>query len=239
MGLAMRECLLPSSPGASWLLNKFFPAFFLFLSGCSFGSGNIQTKFSSDLETRRIRRIAVVSPAMTSSEQKTKIPFSSISASEAKPSDQGAPEVLARLIYSTMAPMSGWQIVADSEVREIGQSLPGGNEATRLRRIGEMVYADAVLTGRILRYRERVGNELGAKSPASVAFVLELVDVRRGDVIWSARFDETQRSLSENIFAIGDVISQGGVKWLTAEQLTHEGVKKAIAQLHQILIRNG
>lgn len=137
-----------------------------------------------------------------------------------------------------MASMSGWQIVADSEVREIAQTLPGSNEITRLRKIGEMVYADAVLTGRVLRYRERVGNELGAKSPASVAFVLELVDVRRGDVVWSARFDETQRSLSENIFAIGDIISQGGVKWLSAEQLTHEGVKKAVAQLHQILVRN-
>jgi hypothetical protein len=99
-----------------------------------------------------------------------------------------------------------------------------------------MVYADAVITGRMQRFRERVGDEWGAKSPASVAFVLELVDVRRGDLIWSARFDETQKSLSENIFAIGD-IRQRGVRWLSAEQLTREGVKKAIGQLHQILAR--
>ncbi|HME62306.1 MAG TPA: hypothetical protein VKH62_13770, partial [Candidatus Binatia bacterium] len=70
----------------------------------------------------------------------------------------------------------------------------------------------------------------------SVAFVLDLIDVRRGDVIWSARFDETQKSLSENIFAIGD-IGQRGVRWLTAEQLTQEGVRKALAQLHQIIAR--
>jgi hypothetical protein len=81
-----------------------------------------------------------------------------------------------------------------------------------------------------------VGDEWGAKSPASVAFVLDLIDVRRGDVIWSARFDETQKSLSENIFAIGD-IGQRGVRWLTAEQLTQEGVRKALAQLHQIIAR--
>lgn len=234
----MREFFSPRWCGSLRLLNKFVPAFCLFLSGCSFGPGNIQTKFSADLEARRIRRIAVIPPAITSTEQKSKIPFSSVSTSDTKPSQQEAPEVLARLVYSTMAPMSGWQIVADSEVREIAQTLPDGNEITRLRKIGEMVYADAVLTGRIFRYRERVGNELGAKSPASVAFVLELVDVRRGDVVWSGRFDETQRSLSENIFAIGDIISQGGVKWLSAEQLTHEGVKKAVSQLHQILIRN-
>jgi TolB-like protein len=81
-----------------------------------------------------------------------------------------------------------------------------------------------------------VGDEWGAKSPASVAFVLDLIDVRRGDVIWSARFDETQKSLSENIFAIGD-IGQRGVRWLTAEQLTQEGVRKALAQLHQLIAR--
>jgi hypothetical protein len=93
-----------------------------------------------------------------------------------------------------------------------------------------------VITGSMQRFRERVGDEWGAKSPASVAFVLELVDVRRGDVIWSARFDETQQSLSENIFALGD-ISQRGVRWLSAEQLTQEGVKKAVGQLHQIIAR--
>jgi TolB-like protein len=69
-----------------------------------------------------------------------------------------------------------------------------------------------------------------------VAFVLDLVDVRRGDVIWTARFDETQKSLSENIFALGD-IGQRGVRWLSAEQLTQEGVKKSIGQLHQIIGR--
>jgi hypothetical protein len=106
----------------------------------------------------------------------------------------------------------------------------------RLRRLGEMVYADAVIAGRIQRYRERIGDEWGAKSPASVAFVLELVDARRGDVIWTARFDETQKSLSENIFAIAD-IGQRGIRWLTADQLAEEGVKKAIGQLHEIIAR--
>ena len=77
----------------------------------------------------------------------------------------------------------------------------------------------------------------GAKSPASVAFVVDLVDVRRGDVVWSARFDETQKSLSENIFAIGEV-SQRGIGWLSADQLMLEGVKKAVNELYQILVRN-
>ena len=216
-------------------LSLIFSLTVLLAAGCSFGSGNIETKHSSDLEARRIRRIAVVPQGNTNAEAKPKVPFTSVSASDLKSSEQETSDVLARLVYSTMTSMPGWQIVSESEVRDSTQSSGEGNELARVRKIGEMVYADAILTGRVLRYRERVGNEFGAKSPASVAFTLNLIDVRRGDTIWSARFDETQRSLSENIFGIGDIMSQGGIKWLTAEQLTREGVKKAMAQLHEAL----
>ena len=69
-----------------------------------------------------------------------------------------------------------------------------------------------------------------------MSFVLDLVDVRRGDVIWSATYDETQKSLTENIFALGDIGTRG-VRWLSAEQLAQEGVKKAVGQLHQMIAR--
>jgi hypothetical protein len=147
-----------------------------------------------------------------------------------------ATEMLAKQIYAAMASLPNWQIVADSEVQQVEQMKPAVTGPARLRQIGEMVFADAVIVGRLQRFRERVGDDWGVKSPASVAFVLDLVDVRRGDVIWSARFDETQKALSENIFALGD-ISQRGVRWLSAEQLTVNGVKKAVGQLHQILAR--
>ncbi|MPZ75756.1 MAG: hypothetical protein GEU77_04470 [Deltaproteobacteria bacterium] len=204
-------------------------------AGCSFGSGNLQSKYSTDLESRRIRRIAVLPPE-THAPAATKTPSLERPLTEAPSSQKDAPETLAKQIYSTMASLPNWQIVADTEVQEVDRMRPFPNSAARLREIGEMVFADAVMVGRIQRFRERVGDDWGVKSPASVAFVLDLVDVRRGDVIWSARFDETQKALSENILAIGD-ISQRGVRWLSAEQLTRDGVKKAVDQLHQILTR--
>ena len=205
--------------------------------GCSFTAGNLQSRRSTDLEARKIRRIAVLPPASMAPGQKPPGPFAQSSPAEPRTLEKGAPDNLARLLYSTMASMSNWQIVSESEVREIGQSVRAPSEAARLKQIGERVYADAVITGTVQRFRERVGDEWGVKSPASVAFVLDLVDVRRGDVVWSARFDETQKSLSENILAIGE-IGHRGVRWLTAEQLAHEGIKKAVAQLHQILVRS-
>jgi TolB-like protein len=209
-------------------------SFIFFFGACSFGPGNIQSRHSADLASRKIKRIAVLPPHAETTERKVSALGSP--AGEVKVPEKEATETLARLIYMAMAPMPNWQIVAESEVREANPS-GAANETARLRRIGEMVYADAVVTGRVLRFRERIGDEWGAKSPASVAFVLELWDVKRGDMVWSARFDETQKPLSENIFAIGD-ISQRGVRWLTAEQLTYDGVKKAVGQLQQALSRS-
>lgn len=195
------------------------------LPGCSFGSGNLQSKQSNDLETRRIRRIAVLPPETSST------------AAPAQSQQNNPAEMLAKQLYSAMASLPNWQIVAESEVKQVEQMKPGITDAARLRQIGELVFADAVMVGRVLRFRERIGDDWGVKSPASVAFVLDLIDVRRGDVIWSARFDETQKALSENIFGLGD-IGQRGVRWLRAEQLAMDGVKKAVGQLHQILARS-
>ena len=204
------------------------------VSACSIAPATLQSKQSSDLEGRRIRRIAVLPPAMTVAAPAPSVPFGA--APVARTSEKEAPESLARFVHSSMVALPNWQVVSESEVREAVASVPPSDEATRLKRIGERVYADAVMMSRVQRYRERVGDEWGAKSPASVAFILDLVDVRRGDIVWTARFDETQKSLSESIFSLGDV-SQRGVRWLSADQLANEGVKKAIGQLHDVLAR--
>jgi TolB-like protein len=216
------------------MLNKLILLILLCCS-CSLGPVNLQSRHSSDLEARALRRIAVLPPGAAAG-QKAKIPFTT-PVGEMRASEREAPDLLAKLVHTAMATLGNWQIVAESEVREVD---PGGasiSDAARLRHIGEMVYADAVMSGTMLRFRERVGEDWGAKSPASVAFILELVDVRRGDVVWSARYDETQKSLSENIFAVFDV-GQRGLRWLSAEELTHDGVRKAVGQLHQILTRS-
>jgi hypothetical protein len=203
------------------------------LTSCSFGSGNLQSRRATDLESRHIRRIAVIPPGEDITLRQKPLPGTT----EPKNPERDAPETLARIVYSAMAAMPNWQIISDSEVREVSQGVKVVDDHARLRQLGEMVYADAVIVSHVRRYRERIGDEWGAKSPASVAFVLDLVDVRRGDVVWSASFDETQKSLSENIFALGD-ITQRGVRWLTADQLAQDGVKKAIAQLHQMIARS-
>lgn len=214
---------------------KTISLFLAFLYSCSFAPGNLQSKRSSDLESRGIRRIAVI-PAEPTAADAVKTGSPAQAQSDPASVHKEASEILTRQLYAAMASLPNWQIVADTEVEQVEQMIAGAAGANRLKQIGEMVFADAVMIGRMQRFRERVGDEWGARSPASVSFVLDLIDVRRGDIIWTARFDETQKALSENIFALGQV-SQRGIRWLSAEQLANDGVRQAIGQLHQILTR--
>ena len=208
---------------------------YFLLAACSFAPANIRSRQSTDLNQRGIRRIAVLPPvAMLAAEPKPAVPYTAAPPDSRTASEREAPLTLARSLYSNMAVMEPWQIVSESEVREVGETVTSGTEAARILKIGELVYADAVLTSRVIRFRERIGDHWGVKSPASVAFVVDLVDVKRGDVVWSARFDETQRSLTENLLGIGDV-GHRGIKWLSAGELTADGARKIVAQLHQAL----
>jgi hypothetical protein len=210
-------------------MRLFLPALFL-LAACGIGPGTFDSKYNTDLEARKIKRIAVFPLETLAGEEKARVPFSPDTA------DNSPAALISRQLYTTLSQSPNWQMISDREVREMRPLVPPGSPEARARRLGQLVYADAVISGRVLRFREREGEALGVKSPASVAFVLELWDVKRGDSIWTARFDETQKALSENLFALGQVGSRG-VRWLTAEELAREGVKKAVADLHQALYR--
>lgn len=90
-------------------------------------------------------------------------------------------------------------------------------------KVGRGLGVDAVVIGGVYRYEERVGSPIGVQSPASAAFDAHLVDVAEGRIIWSGRFDETQHSLSENLFKIGSFV-KGGAQWVTVERWTEIGI---------------
>ena len=85
--------------------------------------------------------------------------------------------------------------------------------------------ADMVLVGFVYRFRERLGHGYGAESPASVDFGMHLIRVTDSRLIWSAHFDETQKSLGDNLFNLGSFLSRGG-RWITAEELALSGLEE-------------
>jgi hypothetical protein len=93
------------------------------------------------------------------------------------------------------------------------------------QRTGKALGADTVMVGFVWRFRQRVGGAAGVETPASVAFALYLIDVETGRVRWDGDFNETQRSLSENILEAGKFLKRGG-RWLTALELARSGVEE-------------
>lgn len=89
---------------------------------------------------------------------------------------------------------------------------------------------DAAIVGFIYRYREREGSDYAVSSPALVSFDLFLLDVRKGEVKSKYLVDIEQKSLSENLLGIIE-LKKTGLRWVKANVLAREGVKKAIEHL--------
>jgi hypothetical protein len=92
-------------------------------------------------------------------------------------------------------------------------------------KLGESLEANLMVAGTVWRYQERSGSAVGAISPSSVAFVVYLIDVASGKILWKGNFNETQRSLSENVLDTWAFIKKGA-KWLSADELARYGVRE-------------
>jgi len=143
----------------------------------------------------------------------------------------GAQRVVTAQVYSVLASSSKWRFVPDLTVTQALAKIDSkGGLESRARDLGKVVGADAVLYGTVSRYKDRVGGEYGASEPASVSFTLSLVSVATGKVLWTRSFDETQQSLSSNLFNWWQ-FWRGGPRWFTAEQFTHLGVERLLDDL--------
>ena len=89
--------------------------------------------------------------------------------------------------------------------------------------IGKALSAEGVLGGHVYRWREREGTDYAAKRPASVAFDLYLMNIEGGMILWKARFDKTQISLTENLLDLQTFLKAKG-RWMTAEELAEIGL---------------
>jgi hypothetical protein len=93
--------------------------------------------------------------------------------------------------------------------------------------VGRELQAKAVLGGLLYRYRERVGTPYSVSQAASIGFDLHLVRTSDGAVLWSGRFDETQKTLTENVFNIFRFFRRG-VRWLSADEFAAQAVAETL-----------
>lgn len=139
-----------------------------------------------------------------------------------------AHRLLTDLLISALHRYTAFQTVPSQEapaVRDALQSAAGSRQGplATLARTGRMMKADLVIQGYVYRFRDRVGKDFAAESPASVAFDLHLVDCVEQRVVWSGYFDETQQTLVEDLGYIGTFFRRGG-RWVTAEEMAREAM---------------
>jgi hypothetical protein len=94
--------------------------------------------------------------------------------------------------------------------------------STATRKFG----ASAVLLGQVYRWRDRSGGRRGTSHAASVGYEMTLHEAPSGRRLWSSRFDETQRPITENVFN-APRYPGGGTRWLTAAELARWGADAA------------
>lgn len=105
----------------------------------------------------------------------------------------------------------------------------GGFEETfrrfLLKSVQEMG-AEAVISGVVYRYKERVGEAFGAEEPASIAFSVFMLE-NQGNVLFAGVVDKTQKELLGNITDVGYYV-KGGLTWWPVERLGRFGMDEVV-----------
>ncbi len=151
------------------------------------------------------------------------------------------PPVSAEVVNKMTAKLfEGVRKVADCELISPGKargvysrlisSDPGRTQFEILQQIGQAFSADAVLVGYLYRWRERVGSDLAAEQPSSVAFDLSLIRSEDGAVLWREKFDKTQKSLAANLLEWNTFVKGRG-RWMTAEKLAVLGLEGMLSRI--------
>jgi hypothetical protein len=103
---------------------------------------------------------------------------------------------------------------------------------SRAQALGESLAAQGTLFGVVSRFEDSDGSRFGASRPSSVGFKLWLFNIERREVVWSASYQNTEQSLSENLFRVKEVLKEG-VGFRSSAQLARYGFTEAAKELER------
>jgi len=148
-----------------------------------------------------------------------------------------AAQSITAAIYARANELGGWEVTPQDDVDAALQQLPPLTVADldqNALALGRKLAADGVIYGTVNRYRERVGFDYAAQSPAAVAFMLSFVDENSKQVVWTAKFAREQKALSQNILDLPNFVSHGA-RWVRAHDIAVEGINGALDNLQSKL----
>jgi hypothetical protein len=138
-----------------------------------------------------------------------------------------ADKTLTRYVQKSLEARYGEKVipleVAIKVYKEIPQDDTKDTPRSLARKVGEALNVNFIIVGTVWRYRDRPRDDVEAQRGASVAFDVYLIEVSSGKTVWKAKFDETQRPLTEDVRG-AKVLLKKGAKWLSADELARYGV---------------
>jgi TolB-like protein len=144
---------------------------------------------------------------------------------------------LSESLFEKLTKKNGRKWVSPREAASAFSRLASSNPTLTDRdiyvRIAKALSAEGVLGGHVYRLHDREGTDYAASHPASVAFDLYLMSAGDGAVLWKARFDKTQISLSENLFDIQTFFKAKG-RWMTAGELAEIGLDEMVERFSEV-----
>ncbi|MFO7494942.1 MAG: hypothetical protein R6X05_04820 [Desulfobacterales bacterium] len=144
----------------------------------------------------------------------------------------GADDFLTEQLMAALTARGDFELIPPDAAGGVVQQLvsPDGRPLpplALLQDVGREMDADAILLGRVYRFEERIGAKFSAQRPASVTFDLLLIRVADGRILWTGRFEETQKSLSENLFNLGTFVRRGA-RWISAQEMAQTGLEQML-----------
>jgi hypothetical protein len=145
----------------------------------------------------------------------------------------GAQESLTRYMQASLEKRLGERMIPLGKTLKAYEGLVKDQTTDSPRSLavmlGRELKADHVIVGTVWRYRERTGTPRASSSPASVAFVVYIINSADGKRLWKRPYFETQKPLSENIFEARTFFKRG-VRWLSVDELARYGVQEIVDQ---------
>jgi hypothetical protein len=142
---------------------------------------------------------------------------------------KGSEEIVEEIFVNKLRELKEVELIPSDKVQGVYKRI--ASESLKepllniLKKTGSELGADVLAVGYVYRYTEREGYSYSAKHPASVFFEIHLIKTSDGSIIWRGLFDKTQKSLMEDVFQISSFFKGGG-KWITARQLTEQGMNE-------------
>lgn len=146
----------------------------------------------------------------------------------------GSQNTLTQLLQQKIESTGTFKVLPPEKVEEAFSQIERRQfELKPLRsfiQLGKTLDMDFIFIGILFRFEERIGSHFGAEKPASVGFDVHLIRLKDEKMVWTGKFDETQRPLSENLLKIGSFVRRKA-SWLTAEELSSVGMDEMLMRL--------